>query len=490
MKKSISRNFIYRIILMFYQTVIPILIFPYIYRIFSPVLVGKIEFSYSIMNIFMVFSGFGVYTYGLRELSRIRDDKKESNKLFNELFLISLISVVSVLIVYFIFIYFSTLDKELKIFLLINSITLFSFIFYIDWMNESFENYGFITKKNMITRTLSVGSIFLFVKTSKDIYIYLLIIALANFISNFWSYIYIKKHIKFDFKNLELKKYLLPLGMILFISNINIMYNILDKTFLGSYSNASEVAYYSIGQKIMVVIYMIVSSIVTVSIPRLSYFLGSSKEKYENLLNKIITCMFLLIFPMSIGIVILSKEIVVFFSGSKYIIASSTIAVFGIRIVVIGIGNILSNQIMLLNKKEKQMVIIMGFAGIINLIMKLGLINGIFNYNFNSISAIITTMITEIIMIIINLTYIHKRLNYEIKIFKIKNLKYGFISLGFIPIAFVIKKYNLGYFYNVLIIFTLCSFYYLTILFLLKDKEFLNLLPNKLKNNLLKYYKI
>ena len=79
---SILKNIIYKFSLEILRIFIPIISVPYIYRIFRPEIMGNIEFSQSISGYFFIFAGFGVYTYGLREVSRVRNDEKKRNKLF------------------------------------------------------------------------------------------------------------------------------------------------------------------------------------------------------------------------------------------------------------------------------------------------------------------------------------------------------------------------------------------------------------------------
>ncbi|MGL5623195.1 oligosaccharide flippase family protein, partial [Cetobacterium sp.] len=89
---SLLKNFMYRIILNIFKIILPLLTVPYTYRLFSSSIIGEIEFTQSLMNYFFIFAGFGVYNYGLREISQIRNDKIKREKLFSELFTISLLS--------------------------------------------------------------------------------------------------------------------------------------------------------------------------------------------------------------------------------------------------------------------------------------------------------------------------------------------------------------------------------------------------------------
>ncbi|WP_270427794.1 oligosaccharide flippase family protein [Fusobacterium mortiferum] len=470
MKKSIVKNIIFKFSLEIFRIIIPIISVPYIYRIFKPEVMGQIEFSQSIVGYFFIFAGFGVYTYGLREISRVRNNKEQRDKLFTDLFIISTVSSVVVTLLYFGYVYFKfNSDLILKNMLLINSINLISYIFYIEWINEAFENYKFISQKTIIIKIINLICILLFIKFSEDFYKYLFLINIFIFFNNFASFIYIRRYISFSFKNIEVKKYLFPLFLMILISNINVLYTQLDKIALGFYGKKiEEVAYYGVAQKVMSIMMLIIMSIVRVMMPRLSFYLGEgNKVEYENLLNKTFPYIYLLVFPISIGTVILSNEIALFFGGIEYLVAKFAIIVFGIRLIIVTIESILANQVIFLNQKEKVILYLYGLGGIINFLLKLYLIK----YNIlTSGTAILTTMISEIVLIILEYKYIKKYLNYDLKVFKLGNLKYLIFSLLFFIIKYLLRDLNYNNLINSLIVFICCSSVYFIILFITKDK--------------------
>lgn len=487
MKKnnSIIKNVIYKFSLEILRIFIPIISVPYIYRIFKPEIMGNIELSQSISGYFFIFAGFGVYTYGLREVSRVRNDEKKRNKLFTELFIISFVSSTLVTVIYLLYIYFKFNGNILlKNMLLLNSIHLIAYIFYIEWINEAFEDYKFISQKTIIIRILNVIFIFLFIKVADDFYRYLFFINMYTFLNNLISFIYIRKYIKFSFKNLKIKKYFFPLGTMLLISNINILYTQLDKISLGFYvRNMSEVAYYGVAQKVMSITTILVMSIITVSMPRLSFYLGEKNQKeYEKLLNNLFKYSYLLLFPIAVGIIILSKEISLFFGGNLYLPAQTVVSIFGIRVIVIVIESLLSNQVIFLHQKEKTIALIYGICGFSNLILKILSIK--FNY-FNASTAIFTTMLCEILIIFLDLLYIKNYLKINLKIFNFNNLKYLLFSLSFFGIKYVLRKIELHYIFYSILIFICCSLTYLVLLILSKD-ECLEEIISKL--NLKKYF--
>ncbi|MFR9019984.1 MAG: MATE family efflux transporter, partial [Fusobacterium sp.] len=286
------------------------------------------------------------------------------------------------------------------------------------------------------------------------------------------------------FKHLKIKKYIFPLGIMLLISNINILYTQLDRISLGFYvKNMSEVAYYSVSQKVMSIMVVIIMSIITVSMPRLSFYLGEKNQKeYEKLLNNLFKYSYLLLFPIAVGIIILSKEISLFFGGSLYLPAQTVVSIFGIRVIVIVIESLLSNQVIYLHQKEKTIALIYGICGFFNLILKTLLIK--FNY-FNASTAIFTTMLCEILIIFLDLLYIKNHLKINLKIFNFNSLKYFLFSLSFFGIKYILRNILLHYILYSILIFICCSLTYLVLLILSKDECLIEIIS---KLNLKKYF--
>ena len=202
--------------------------------------------------------------------------------------------------------------------------------------------------------------------------------------------------------------------------------------------------------------------------PRLSFYLGEgNKAEYENLLNKTFPYIYLLMFPISIGTVILSSEIALFFGGVEYLVAKFAIIVFGIRLIVVTVESILANQVIFLNQKEKVILYLYGGGGVINILLKFCLIK----YNIlSSGTSILTTMISEIILVFFEYKYIKKYLNFGLKIFNLRNLKYLIFSLSFFIIKYLLKDLQYHNLINSLIIFLCCLSSYFFILFITKDE--------------------
>ena len=86
--KSLFKNSIYKALLSLANIVIPIIIGPYITKLLDVELYGAYNKVYAEFQIFLIFATFGIYTFGVREISRIRNDEKKVAGLFTNLFII------------------------------------------------------------------------------------------------------------------------------------------------------------------------------------------------------------------------------------------------------------------------------------------------------------------------------------------------------------------------------------------------------------------
>ena len=205
--------------------VVPLIIGPYIVRLLDVELYGIYNKVYSEFQIFLTFASFGIYTYGIKEVSKIRDNPKATAKLFSNLFIIAIFTNLISTILYLIFglgILGST--GITKIIYLVMVLQIVGNIFYIEYVNEALENYKFITIKSIVVKLFYLLSLLIFVRKPEDIVIYAIIINLTVVLNNLVSFAYAKKVIKFDFSELKIKKYIKPLIIIVIISNVEFLF--------------------------------------------------------------------------------------------------------------------------------------------------------------------------------------------------------------------------------------------------------------------------
>lgn len=470
MKKSILKNVIFKLLLNVFNLIVPIIIGPYVLRALGPDLMGTVNFAQSIYGYFYIFASFGVYQYGLREISKIRDDKEKLINVYSTLFVVTMITSILTTFSYVLFIYTQYHGEQTYIACIVLTANLLSNIFYTEWINEALENYQFIALKTIAVRIVYLILLFIMVKTSENLLEYLFLLVLSNFLNNIISFIYIKKRIKFNFKNIKISKHFKPMLLVVILSNASVFYTQLDKVMLGEFIDKSTVAYYTVAQNISNMVNTLLLTVIHVTIPRLSnYSSKDNKEKYIFLLKKVSNIYFMILFPCGILIFMLSNEIISIYGGSEYMMASPILSIFSIYIITLGFESILSNQVMYVNNREKQQVKLVFLCGVINLICNIILV--LMN-KFNGVSAILSTTLSNFILIMLQYIYIKYSMKFKFNIFDISNIKYFLISLFFIPIV-IVSKIILNSSFSIIILSVIISIIvYIIILLMIKDDNF------------------
>lgn len=467
--KSISKNVIFKFILNIFNIIIPILVGPYIARVFNPDLLGQVNLAESYIGYFYIFATFGIYQYGLREISKVRDDKEKLSSVFTSLFIITIITNLVTTLVYIIFVNYKFGGEASYSTFLILSFNLISNIFYTEWANEALENYDFITIKTIVVRIIYVVLLLALVKGADDFNSYLWLLVLSNIVNYAISFVYIKRSIPFRFKNIHIFRHIKPMFLVVVLSNSAILFTQLDKVMIGDYINEASVSFYYMAQRIMTIISTMTLTVIHVTIPRLTNYSEQNEDNYIGLLNKISKIYFCFLFPAALGMFVLSPEIIKIYGGDKYLSAIYPMAAFSLYMVVTGIEGILSNQIIYVKRKEKNQVIMIFGCGILNLIMN----NLLIKFNiFTPTTAILTTMVSYIVVVILEYTFIKYSMKVNFKIFSFDKMKYLYISLIFIPITFIIRSFVNNFLIIAALGILINGLVYIGILYFTKDEIF------------------
>jgi O-antigen/teichoic acid export membrane protein len=482
MQKSISKNIFYKLTLNFFNLVLPVIVGPYVYRTLGDKSIGMVSYSESIYNYFFIFAVFGVHQYGLRELSRVRDNKEKVSQLFTSLFMVTFIASLTAAVVFFTFAYLGFGDDKLLPVLFIFGMSLIVNIFYVDWVNEALENYDFITIKTILVRITYVILLFLLVHNSNDYKQFAFLLMLSTFLNNFISFFYIKSKIKFNFKKISIREHIRPLILVVIFSNANILYTQLDRVMLGRFINTAAVSYYVMAQQIMGIINSLILSVIQVTVPRLSYLSGNDDdESYITLLNTISKVYFAALFPASIGMLVISDIGVVIYGGSQFAAAGSALAVFSIYMISLGIESIFSNQIIYVKKRENTLVKFIFLAGFVNLGLNVLLLN---LKLFTPATAIFTTALANYLLLTMEYVFIRRYLKVDFKIFQFSKLKYLLYALLFIPISYGIRLWVTDTIPLFIMLILINAGFYVAILVITKDEVlqmFLNIIKARRK---------
>ncbi|SDJ11529.1 Membrane protein involved in the export of O-antigen and teichoic acid [Halanaerobium congolense] len=465
-QKSISTNYIYNTILKVLNILFPMITFPYIARVLTASGVGKINFSLSVISYFILISRVGIPMYGIRECAKYRDNKKQLTKTVQEILIINLGSLIISLTLFYLILFNSNTLENYKNILLILSINIISTSIGMEWFYQAIEEYKYITLRNVLVKIVSLVLIFLLIREQNDYNLYAFILVISVSLSYFFNFFYSRTYINLFkiYSDYNFKKHVKPI-FLLFAMSISIsIYTNLDKVMLGILTNDEAVGYYTSANKMVKVIVALVTSLGTVLLPRMSYYIKNDLTKEVNrLINKSINFITLLAFPASVGVFMLAKPIILIFTGDGYIEAISTIRILSPVILIIGLSNLIGVQILLSHGKEKLTLISTSIGALTNFLLNLLLIP-YFNHN----GAAIATITAEISVTVTQIYFAYSYLKGNISFKSV--FQYCIGSILIVMTCLVVNHYI-----NNIILLTLMSilfsvFVYFSFLFIIKNK--------------------
>ena len=465
-QSSLGINAIYKMVLNVFNLLVPLFVGPYIAGLLNKELYGVYNRVYAEFQVFFILGSFGIYNYGMREISRVKNDIKKVQQVLSGLFVIGVLSNLVVTIFYII--YFSIRGNGIdKYVYWVMILQMLSNVFYIEFVNEAAENYAFITKKTILVRLIYLIAIFGFVRKPSDVIIYSVVVSTTVLLNNLISFFYLKRSYKFCFKNMQMGQHVIPLIISLLLVNIELLYNQLDKVMLSPFVSDIAVTEYTLPTTLAGMVATLPLSLISVSIPRLSSYIGEKNiSAYKETLQNTIRTYMSILLPMAVGMFVLAEEIMWLYTKDVYTYAYSVLGLAALSRIIYGYESIATNLLMYACGFEKNLSIFLLGGGVLNLLSNIILV---YTGTFSAFSSLLTTVCACAIVTILCKKYFEKKMNMKCNFFSKDIIGYLMVSLTFIPIAVMVKLLKLNYWLNIGIIVTACVLVYGIFLLLKKD---------------------
>lgn len=442
--KSLKSNFVFNVIYQILVLIIPFITTPYISRVIGADGIGIYSYNYSIVNYFMLFCLLGVNNYGNRFIAKIRDDKDKLSKTFWSIYFCQLVMGIMLLVIYYI--YVCCFLKSYRSIALIQSIFIFSAIFDINWLFFGLEEFKVTITKNIVVKLTSMVLIFLFVKSSDDLWIYTLILAGTTLLNQVIMWIYLPKIVKTTKINArDIIVHIKP-NLILFIPVIAVsLYKTMDKVMLGLFSNMTEVGFYEQAEKIITVPSAVITALGTVMLPRMSNLVSKNETTLiKEYIEKSEKFMMFLALPCCLGLCAVADNFVTLFLGESFDSSINIVKLLSVTIIFISIANVIRTQYLIPNERDKEYIVSVFGGAMLNLVL-----NVIFIPKFAAIGACIGTIIAEFFVMFYQMISVRKALPVG-KYYKF-SIAYLIKSLLMYAIIYPIKFLKISSIYIILI---------------------------------------
>ena len=470
---SIARNAIWNMIRVGSNILFPLITFPYTARILGPAVRGEYDYVYAIVAYFILFANLGFPVYGIREISKRRDSRKELSDTVSAIFTANVLSVVIAILLFVVLLFFVS-DDERLLFIIVGISILMSCIQF-DWFYQGVEDFKYITIRSFIVKTLSVIALFMFVTSKDDVISFAMISVVGEFGNNIFNLLRISKYadLCFSFS----KCYIHVKGALaLFWGTVAVsLYTQLNTVMLGLLDTKESVGFFTAGNKIVHLILSMITAMLATIIPRISYQLGAGdQEEGHRLQYKVLRLILYVSYPIVILLVFLSGDIVAILAGKQFLPSIPVLIVLSLLVLFIPLSNFLGLQVLFPVNKEKYgtyAVVSGAFANI--------LLNYVLVIHFSFIGIAFAVLIAESVVTAVHYYFARRYLMMPLNLFFPGNCLFAVsIMLLFLTFANIIyTEYNI---FSLILKGGLSALLYLTVLMLRRDSFYLELV-SKLK---------
>lgn len=430
---SIKKNFIFNVIKSIAPMVFAVISYAYASRILDVEMVGRVQYATSIISYFALFAALGISLYAAREGSKYVGNRQMLSKHFQEMFLINLISTGIVYVVLFLTLAVNLFDAP-QVLMLICGLNILFTTLSIEWLYQIVEDFQFISVCSIIVQFIAMIILLIGVKHPSDYNLYALTTVLSTSGSFLFNLIYAKKYV--DFKvtlKLSLRKHIKPILIIFGIGVASSIYLNLDMVMIKWIQNEYAVGLYTTAVKLNNLVKALISAISLVALPRLSYFLAKGeKENYHKLLKYGINLNLGLAIPCATGLFLLSREIILLYSGVNYLDATVASQILSLNVAFSAIDGLLYYQVLIPHKKEIMACIGTAVGAVTNLILNALLIPV---YGING--AALATLLSEASVFLMFMILLRKTI--PLKEMFAETWKYIVASIGIILVVLGFK---------------------------------------------------
>lgn len=370
-KKSIKKNYLYNLAYQILLLIVPFVTIPYLSRVLGVENIGINSFTLSIVAYFILFANIGIGTFGAREIALHQDDRKKYSKVFWDCYSYQFITGIISILAYVVYVICFGKYSLVQWIMLANIVAA---IVDMHWLYRGLEDYKYISLRNIAIKLLSVAATFLFVRSSNDLWIYVLINSVSLVLSSCILWIKAPKILdKPSFKEIRVFRYWKD-SLIYFLPQIaTSIYTVLDKTMLGIIAQSeAENGYYEQTYKIIQISLIVMTSLNAVMAPRMAYLFGKGeKEEFRNRLKSSFHFLFMLSLPIVFGLIAVGPDFSSVFFGEGYEKVRLLLPLFAPIILIIAISNCLGEQCLIPTGKRAKSAIFLWVGAAVNFVLNL-----------------------------------------------------------------------------------------------------------------------
>lgn len=371
----VVKNYLYNVGYQVLAIIVPLITSYYVSRVLSPEGVGANAFTNSIIQYFMLLANIGIGYYGNREIAYVRDNKQKMAATFWE---IQIVKTVMTVVAYLSFVVFMAFYSGNKTYMWAQSINLLAVAFDISWLYQGLEDFKRTVLRNTFVKITSMIAIFIFIKSPKDVALYIIVLALSTLLGNLTLWPHAVNNYGHVDRGTKLNpwRHFVP-TVTMFVPQIATqLYVQLNRTMLGLMVDQKASGFYQYSDNLVKLILAFVTATGTVMMPHVANaFAQHDMEKVHKMLYKSFDFVSALAYPMMFGIAGVSMTLAPLYYSSKYAPVGPAMLIESIIILMIGWSNVIGTQYLLPVNRVKDFTTSVTVGAVVNIIMNFPLIH-------------------------------------------------------------------------------------------------------------------
>ena len=397
-------NFIYNLIYNIVNIIVPLVTAPYTARVLGAENIGIYSYTYAIVSSVVMFGALGTATYGQKEIAAAGENIVERSEKFLEIWVLKAVTMVIAFLIFVPYAYQTTawVYYALQIPYIVAGVFDISFFF------QGIEKFRYIAVRNTIVRIAGIVLLFSLVKSSNDLWIYLLIISVSQLLGNLSMWPYLRGNIcRVKLTTRKVMKHLSNV-MIYFIPSITYqIYAVLDKAMLGWLVGSNyENGYYEQANKIVNLVVNVISAYTVVMRSRMSaLFAQKRNEEIQEKMAVSYNVIAFLVFPMTFGIAAIAAGMVPWFFGDGYDAVIGLLYIFCPIFIFMGYSRMIGTHILTPSGRQQYSNYAQIIAAVVNITL-----NSLLIPRFFAKGAAVASVTAELVLVLVYYYMVRKEI--------------------------------------------------------------------------------
>ena len=368
--KVLIRNIFSLVSLQGLGYLLPLITLPYLVRVLGISSYGSLAFTLAIINYFSLLVDFGFDWSATKQIAENQESRSKISQVFWDVLWAKVVLASAGFLILFVLSQTIPSIYEIRTLLYLACLIVLANTLFPSWLFQGKERMGWATITNITARILTIPLLFVFVKTSNDIWVVIALQVLTAFLAAVGALYIVKKNDWITYKPPSFRGAAnqINAGRHIFISTTAVsLYTTSTTVILGLMTTPEAVGIFSAADKLRQAAQGVLTPISQAIYPRLNALASKSHQEAVKLLKRLLIIQSLLGVAVSTGLFMGAELLVTNLYGDEFKDAIPLLKLMSLLPLIISINNIFGVQTLLVFGFKIEFSRVLLFSGIAHL---------------------------------------------------------------------------------------------------------------------------